>query len=155
MTGVGQELDNTPTVEIGRHVEIEMVGKDGSVEAMKFNLVVDESADFARGFLGESTPLAKAILGKSAGSVIPYSLGDLREVRVLSVTEAEGLPDEDVNARRQAKIQEAIEKSDRTSAMIFASSFSGKWGDYDPDGIEHWEQGPEKKSDSDIDDQPE
>jgi hypothetical protein len=24
--------------------------------------------------------------------------------------------------------------------MIFASSFSGKWAIYDPDGIDHWEQ---------------
>jgi hypothetical protein len=26
--------------------------------------------------------------------------------------------------------------------MIFASSFSGKWGNYDPDGITHWEETP-------------
>jgi len=26
--------------------------------------------------------------------------------------------------------------------MIFASSFSGKWGDYDPQGIEKWELKP-------------
>lgn len=140
MTKVGQESGITPIVEIGKHIEIELVSKDGSVEEMAFDLVADTSADFAHGFLGESTPLAKAILGQSAGSTIPYNHGDLQEVRVHSVTAAEGKPDEDMNARRKAKIQEAIEKSDRTSAMIFASSFSGKWGDYDPAGIEHWEE---------------
>lgn len=24
--------------------------------------------------------------------------------------------------------------------MMFASSFSGKWGDYDPDGMDEWEK---------------
>jgi hypothetical protein len=29
-----------------------------------------------------------------------------------------------------------------TNATIFAPSFSGKWGDYDPQGIEKWEPEP-------------
>jgi hypothetical protein len=29
---------------------------------------------------------------------------------------------------------------DQTNAINFASSFSGKWGDYDPAGVEKWEE---------------
>ena len=27
-----------------------------------------------------------------------------------------------------------------TNAQMFASSFSGKWGDYDPDGMDGWKE---------------
>jgi hypothetical protein len=39
-------------------------------------------------------------------------------------------------------MKETIREVEDTNAMIFASSFSGKWGDYDPDSIPK-----EKKSD--------
>jgi hypothetical protein len=39
-------------------------------------------------------------------------------------------------------MRQAVEQADRTNAMNFASSFSGKWGDYDPQGIEKWDDEP-------------
>jgi hypothetical protein len=44
-------------------------------------------------------------------------------------------------ARRQEVIDKAVSESDRTNALNFASSFSSKWGGYEPAGIEDWEQG--------------
>ena len=32
-------------------------------------------------------------------------------------------------------VQEAITDSERTNAVIFATSVDGKWGDYDADGL--------------------
>jgi len=129
------------TAVSGARVELELVAKDNSVEHLSLDIVPDASADFGNGFLGEGTPLARAILGKTAGSVVPYPQGDMREIRILAVSASQAQPAEDVASRRKARLQEAVEKSDRTSAMIFASSFSGKWGDYDPAGIEQWDAG--------------
>lgn len=44
-------------------------------------------------------------------------------------------------ARRQEVIDKAVSESDRTNTLNFASSFSSKWGGYEPAGIEDWEQG--------------
>ena len=139
--------DNTedlPVIRTGMHVELELVTRGGDAEALSLDLVPDASADFGRGFLGEGTPLAAAILGRTAGSIVPYAQGDLREIRILAVSPASAAPDEGVAARREARLHEAVEKSDRTSAMIFATSYSSKWGDYDPAplaGSEGWEVG--------------
>lgn len=120
-------------------VEVEMAYEQG-VERLKFVIVPDELADFNAGFLGEGTPLARSILGERVGVQVPYFIGDARTVQILRVSPTELKPDEDTAVRRQEKIKRAVEDSERTSVMIFASSFSGKWGDYDPQGIESWEQ---------------
>jgi hypothetical protein len=120
--------------DAGMHVEIELILEDG-LERMAFDLVDDAFADFAHGFLGLGTPLAQAIYRHPAGSQIPYRVGDARLIRILSVTPSSSAPPEDVAQRRQETFQKAIDQSDRTNAMIFASSFSGKWGDYDPTGF--------------------
>jgi hypothetical protein len=124
-------------LSIGRDllVEVEITYEEGS-ERLKFVIVPDDQADFEAGFLGEGTPLAKAIMGKESGSLIPYHHGDARTVKVLSISETERKPPEDIAARRQELVQQALEQSERTSAMMFASSFSGKWGDYDPNAVE-------------------
>jgi hypothetical protein len=116
----------------GRHVELEIHYTDGEVEKLSLDVVADSAADFERGFLGESTPLAKAILGQNAGSTVIYSAG---KVRILSVTPAQNQAPEDAAKRREETIQKAVRDSDRTSQILFASSFNGKWGDYDPDSI--------------------
>lgn len=123
-----------PLADLGTHVEIELILEDG-LERLAFDLVDDASADFASGFLGLGTPLAQAIYRQPARSLVPYHLGDARAVRILSVTPSSAAPPEDRVQRRQETIQKAIDQSDRTNAMIFASSFSGKWGDYDPTGF--------------------
>ncbi len=119
----------------GRHVEVEIQYDHGEVEQLSLDIVPDEAADFARGMLGESTPLAQAIAGKMAGSRVPYPVGDAREVRVLAVrAELEGRP-VDLTQRRADTEREAVRKSDQTNLIIFASSVNNKWGDYDPGAL--------------------
>ncbi len=121
---------------VGSLVTIDLIDRSGQVEQLSLQIVPDSSADFSKGFLGLGTPLARAIQGKRAGSIMPYSIGDLRQVRILSVRPAPSEPPTDIEARRQETINKAIEDSERTSAIIFASSYTGKWGDYDPGAIE-------------------
>lgn len=116
----------------GRHVELELHYTDGETEHLSLEVVADSAADFDRGFLGESTPLAKAIVGHTAGETLTYAAGT---VRILSVTPSQTQAPEDASKRREETIQKAVRDSDRTSQILFASSFNGKWGDYDPDSI--------------------
>ena len=44
----------------------------GPPERLAFDLVPDAEADFPRGYLGVGTPLARAILGRTAGEVLSY-----------------------------------------------------------------------------------
>jgi len=129
-----------PLVTNGTHVTIELIERSGESERLELDIVPDQQADFGHGFLGEGTQLGKALLGKEAGGVYPYIVGDLVKVRILSVQPSETQPPEDIASRRQAVLQKAINESDRVNAMIFASSFSGKWGDYDPSGVEKWDK---------------
>ena len=121
----------------GSLVAIDLIDYTGHVERLTLQIVPDSSADFSKGFLGLGTPLARAIQGKRAGSQVPYSVGDLRQVRILSVDPAPSAPPSDIETRRKETINKAIEDSERTSAIIFASSYNGKWGDYDPGAIEN------------------
>lgn len=134
-----------PAAATGMHLTIELIERSGESEHLELDIVPDQQADFGRGFLGEGTPLGKALLGKEAG-VYPYPVGDLAKVRILSIRPSEAPPPDDTATRRQAVLQKAINESDRVSAMIFASSFSGKWGDYDPSGVEKWDK-EEKEED--------
>jgi hypothetical protein len=127
--------ESSLTVELGAHVEVELIDASGACEALAFDLVSDEQADFANGFLGEGTPLAQAIWGKEQGDVVTYRLGDVVSVRVVKVANAERVPAEDVAAKRQAVIQQAVAESDRISDMVFALAVGSKWGDYDPGGM--------------------
>ena len=120
---------------VGRHVTLELITEDGETEQLEFDLVADRSADFARGFLGESTPLAQAILGQPAGRRLLYRNADICAVRILAITPSQAAP-EDAEARRQETLRKAVRQSDATNAILFASSFSGKWGDYDPTGLD-------------------
>ncbi len=67
-------------------------------------------------------------------------MGDILQVKILSVTPSTSLPLTDLAQQREEAARKALQQVQQTSAMIFASSFSGKWGDYDPDGITHWEE---------------
>jgi len=130
------------TVQPGTHVVIELLADSGETQRLEFDLVPDQAADFSRGYLGLSTPLANAILDQPAGVTVPYRQADILAVRILNVTESTSLPLQDLAQQRQEAARKAIQQVQRTDAMIFASSFSGKWGDYDPDGIAHWEEKP-------------
>ncbi len=120
-------------VEIAYHPGAEL-----EKERLELVIVPDELADFSAGFLGQGTLLAQAILGEPVGRSVPYFAGDAQSVTILSASPTSKTPDQETTARRQERMRQAVEQSDRTSAMIFASSFSGKWGDYDPQGIEQW-----------------
>jgi len=114
---------------------VELIDENGASEALVFDLVPDEQADFSNGFLGAGTPLAQAIWGKCAGDVVAYRLGDVVSVRVVKVTVAERTQSEDVAAKRQAVIEQAVAESERISDMVFALAVGSKWGDYDPGGV--------------------
>jgi len=133
--------DDAPgEVAVGMHVEVELVDEAGEGERLELDIVPDDEADFSSGFLGISTPLSRAMLGRRAGSVVPYRAGDIREVRILSVAASARLLAEDVAATREAILQKAVTKSDMADTVRFALSVDTKWGGYDPSGIApEWE----------------
>lgn len=120
-------------------VELELLSQHEPPERMRCVVVPEAAADFGRGLLAENTPLAQAILGRRVGEQLGYRQGDLYALRILSITPAPEV-DPDASARRR---REEVERDERAvaqkNAAAFAASFSGKWGDYDPDGVAKWE----------------
>jgi hypothetical protein len=129
---------------VGTHVVIELLLVEG-VERLEFDLVTEEAADFHAGFLSVDTPLGQAILGEKPGITVPYFSEDTLAIRLLEVGPARLPPPAGLQARRQENLRKAIDASDRTNAMLFASSFSGKWGDYDPSGFIEETPGPDQE----------
>jgi hypothetical protein len=134
----GSRMQRQLTVATGTHVAVELLDTSGRSERLEFDIVPDAVADLASGFLGEGTPLARAMQGKPAGSDLPYKQADIVRVRVLSVAPARSSPDAEAAQQQDAVVRKAVEEAERTDAILFASSFSGKWGDYDPEGMDHW-----------------
>ena len=135
------EKDSTGlAAQVGRHVELELVYEGGEIERLSLDIVADAAADFARGMLGESTPLARAISGHKAGEVIAYRTGDALEARILSVSaELSGEP-VDLTKRREQTERKAVRQSDQTNLIIFASSVNNKGGESDPGAIQDEEE---------------
>jgi hypothetical protein len=129
----------------GRHVELELKYDTSEVEQLSLDVVQDNASDFERGFLGESSALAKAILGKQAGDVVSYQAGDIVQVRILAVSAELSAQPADLSSRREEAVRKAVHKSDHTNAVIFASSMNSKWGDYDPDGLKEDEEEDRKE----------
>ena len=127
--------EHLPPVAVGCHVEVELVSQRRVCERLAFDIVPDDNADFSAGRLGAGTPVAKAIMGRRAGSMVPYRVGDLQEVRVLSVSPARRATDSEVTDR-EAILQKAISKSEQTEAARFSLTVDLKWGSTDPQGIE-------------------
>jgi hypothetical protein len=128
-------------VAIGARVEVELIPDAGENERLAFDIVPDVEADFSAGFLGVGTPLARAIMGQRAGSVVPYQVGDITQVKILTVGASSRAPADDAAADRQAVIQKAISKSDLADAVRFALTVDQKWGATDPEGIaSNWEE---------------
>lgn len=126
--------------DIGMHVELELILEDGETEALSLDIVPDSAADYPNGRLGAGAPLAKTLIGNPAGSRLIYRTGDIRFVRLLSVRRSEGAEPEDLSARREEAERRAVDRSDRTSVMIYAASMNNKWGDLDPSNIEGTEE---------------
>jgi hypothetical protein len=120
----------------GAHVDLELIDASGSREPLSFEIVPDKLADFKNGFLGEKTPLAQAIHGRFAGEHVPYRVDEIVEIHILDVQRSQVKPDEGIQARREAALRKAVKQSDLTSTVLFASSYNGKWGDYDPSGLD-------------------
>jgi type IV secretory pathway protease TraF len=131
----------------GSRVAIDLVARDGSVERLAFQIVPDELADFERGYLGKSTPMVRAIVGRAVGEHVAYPIADLSEIHIVGAQEAEQGPDESVAERRAATLRNALKQSELVNMIAFAASFNSKWGDYDPQSLtDEWEgRGPEEK----------
>jgi Transcription elongation factor, GreA/GreB, C-term len=125
-------------VTLGTHVELRLVCTS-VVESISLDIVQDRLSDFDHGLLSVEAPLAKAILNHPENDTIPYQMGDIRAVYIEKISPGKSLPDSENAVTRENIIPNALAESERTNAMIFASSFSGKWGDYDPSNIkEDW-----------------
>jgi hypothetical protein len=131
---MGVKMD-TNIISIGSHVTLNLLDRIGNEERMEFDIVPDDSADYIHGFLGESTPIAKVLLGERASSVIPYLKEDILAIEILSVAPSIIKPPKNTKELRQSMMDKAIREVEHTNAVVFASSFSGKWGDYDPDSL--------------------
>jgi hypothetical protein len=131
-------MDMEPQVDlivVGCEVEVDLLDRAGHKERLKVVIVPDDAADFTQGYLGENTPLAKVLLGEHAGTTIPYLQDDILGIEILTVTKPTNQPPGDLAEKREAMMKKTRREVEDTNAMVFASSFSGKWGDYDPDSI--------------------
>lgn len=137
MSGAQTRYDPPPgLVALGTRVELELVDGHGEAESLAVDIVPDEAADLAEGFLGASTPLARAVMGRPAGSRVPYRMGDLVEVRILAVSRSTRVPDASAAAAREAATREAVDRAAIEETIQLALTFSSKWGDYDPAPLE-------------------
>ncbi len=124
-----------PVVSVGARIQLELIEQRGGQERLTVELVVDSAADMANNLLGEGTPLARAILGRKAGDVVPYKVGEMKEVCILSIEPGQITVD-DLSERRTAARDKMIKDADKTSRLIFGSAVSSKWGSYEPDQLE-------------------
>jgi hypothetical protein len=120
-------------IALNSRVQVELVDSAGEAELRDFTLVVTKQADFNSGLLDENTPLGRALLDHRAGEVIPYKVGDLKEVRILAVEAGDESILSDAAEKRRADVQNAELQSEITNQMIFATASGSKWGDYDVD----------------------
>jgi hypothetical protein len=121
------------SIGLNCRVLVELVESSGDRELREITLVTAKQADFQSGLLDENTPLAKALMGHPAGDVVPYSMGDLKEIRILQVTQTvEKVSTEKAEKRRRA-VQKAAAQSEITNQMIFSTASGSKWGDYEVD----------------------
>lgn len=118
-------------VRVGAHVVVELIDDQGAHERLEFDLVPDTFADFDNGLLGVQTPLGKVILGKRAGALVSYHMGEVQQVRVIAIGPARFSHPATSEDRRQTLLKEARTAVERTTAEMFAASYSGKWGDYE------------------------
>jgi hypothetical protein len=113
-------------------VALELLNEQGVAEAMTVTLVDDAEADLDAGRLAMTTPLARALVGRAAGSEVPYAMGDIRRVRILSIAWAERDPNAALAAEeRRAAVEEARRRAVRTLSENVATSMNNKWGSYD------------------------
>lgn len=118
-------------VRLGAYVTVELIDERGQSETMSVDIVREEHADLDQDRLGVQTPLAKAIIGKKVGALVKYRMGDICQVRIVSVRPSQLTTLDNTEEQRQAQLQKALEAVERTNAEVFAASYTGKWGDYE------------------------
>jgi len=121
------------SIKVNSRVLLELVDTSGEAEQREFTLVPTRQADFKSGLLDENAPLGLALQNHHAGEVIPYQVGDLKEVRILAVETRDLAAQSDAAEKRRADVQKAEAQSEITNQMIFATASGSKWGDYDVD----------------------
>jgi len=126
---------NEQTLRIGLNyrVLVELVDPSGDSDRREFILVNAKQADIKSSLLGENTPLGRALIGHCAGEVIPYEVGDLQEIRILTVARLDGSDLPDAAGERRAAVRKAAAQSEITNQMIFSTASGSKWGDYEVD----------------------
>ena len=112
-------------VALGARVRVELVDERGEAEALDLVLVPDADADLARGFLGQGTPLGRALLGQPVGGSLAYRQGDIVQARILSVV-ADDVPDTGTAARQQAIIRETVKRSETQNIARLALTVDTK-----------------------------
>ncbi len=128
-------LPQPEKIMVGCQVEVNLQDREGKKEKLTFLIVPPEAADFAHGYLGANTPIAQALIGETVGVTIPYLKDDIYSIEILSVKKSGVIAPNNASERREASLRKATQEVADTNAAVFASSFSGKWGDYDPDSI--------------------
>jgi len=129
---VGGKEKGPDRVLVGTSVALELVDGNGSVEPLVLAIVEDKEADFDAGRLGISTPMARAIIGRQAGSDVPYVMGDIRHVHIKSIAWTQRREDaESAAEQRRSAVEEARRRAVRTLSENVATSMNNKWGSYD------------------------
>jgi hypothetical protein len=129
--------EKTPTVQPGCHVEIELVFRTGQREILEFDIMPDTLADYQKGFIGESAPLVKAIIGEKCGYLIPFFTEEFQAIQILSIKKSNREPDAKPAASRKASMGEVRSQIEFRDALLFASSSDTKWGSYDADSLDY------------------
>jgi hypothetical protein len=133
---------------IARHskVLVELIDLSGAAEQVGFTLVESRQADFKSDLLDENTPLGRALIGHQAGDVVPYKIGDLKEVHILSVERRENASPDAAEKRRET-VRKAEAQSELINQLNFATASGSKWGDYDVDVKKLMDQRQKKEDD--------
>jgi hypothetical protein len=122
------------TAATGRAATLELEFDD-EIETRTLAIVPDGLADLYAGFLGEGTPLGRAIAGQPVGAVLPFQGGRVT-IRQLRIDDQIIVRAKANAARRQAQVEQAEKEIAKANATLFALTVESKWGDYDPDGID-------------------
>jgi hypothetical protein len=143
------DIENIP---IARHskVLVELIDLSGAAEQTEFMLVASEQADFKSGLLDENTPLGRALIGHHAGEVVPYKVGDLKEVRILSVERGDADASPEAAEKRREAVRKATAQSEIINQLNFATASGSKWGDYDVDVEKLMDQRQKKEEDNET-----
>ncbi len=144
-------MELEPTL-IARHstVLVELVDSSNAAEQVTLTLVESKQADFKSGLLDENAPLGRALIGHRAGDVVPYEIGDLKEIRILSVEQSETVPLDAAEKRRQV-VRTAEAQAEIINQLNFATASGSKWGDYDVDVKKLMEQRQTKEDNASPD----